>query len=82
MPKVKLRCIQEVTRQAEVLRLPIVDGLNLPAVEAEHRRTRQAEKYGRVRRDDELCDASRREVMHNPKERQLTLRRKRRLRLI
>ena len=82
MPKVTLRRIQEVTRQSEVFRLPIVDGLNLPAVEAEHRRTRQAQKYGRVRRDDELCDALGREVMHNPKEGELTLRRKRRLRLI
>ena len=77
-----LRRVEKVTGDEEVLRLTIADFLNSISVEVEEDGARVAQDDGRVSGDEKLRMARCREVVDDLEERELSLRRQRRLRLI
>src|SRR6266446_1063865 len=82
MLEISLRRIQEITRDAIVLGLTVCDLSDRIAVQAEENRARVAEDDGGVRRNEELGVSGPLELMDDPEERQLPLRRERGLWLI
>src|SRR5262245_6286222 len=79
MAKVPLRRRKEITRQLEMRRLVIRHLASDAIVETDDGRAGKRQENRRMCRDDELCDPRRRQVMEDPKERELPLRRQRRL---
>src|SRR5918995_7141823 len=58
--------LQKVARESIVLRLAVVHLAKRALVEAEHGGTGKREQQRRVRRDDELCRARRRQAVQDP----------------